>query len=194
MYCTPTNPIKLNHSVKISFLLLLSSAALSLTACNTFTAHSDKSTPSQIKQQTNSQRSSQEPFAHEEQVISVGQATPNLSAYHGRNVVLATQNKSYVMDQGGLQFFYLLNQLDSLHLDVPKILNFTSRDQGQGFEGNISMAYVNLKEDLTQKQLLFLFENHAQNCTSSNDSAVQALRFCFNIPIHGKIYPAASNI
>ena len=196
MYCTLSPSIKRNASTKTIAKLCIASTLISLSACNTLTMHSDPITTiqSQLKQQSKLQQASQASVANTEQIIAVGQATPDLLVYHGRYVVMATKNNSYVMDQGGLQFFYLLNQLDSMHLDVPKILNFNSHDKSKRFDGNISMAYVNLKEDLTQKELLFLFENNAQNCSSANDFAVNALRFCFDIPVQGQIYPAVSNI
>ena len=130
----------------------------------------------------------------EDQVVAFGkpaQPLPNLPAH---SIVIAGQQKSYVLTQGGPQFVSLIGKLDPKNIQVTRELSFYSEKNDGHFTGTLPLSYVKLKEDISKKDLEFFIENGAKECSSSSDERMFAQRFCFEIKLAGVVYPAANNL
>jgi hypothetical protein len=130
----------------------------------------------------------------EDQVVAFGKPAQALANLPKDSLVIAGQQKSYVLTQGGAQFVTLISKLDPKNIQVTKRLSFYSEKNDGHFTGTLPLSYVKLKEDISKKDLEFFIENGAKECSSSSDERMQAQRFCFEVPLAGVVYPAASNL
>ncbi|WP_161485917.1 CSLREA domain-containing protein [Acinetobacter pragensis] len=110
------------------------------------------------------------------------------------SLVIAGQQKSYVLTQGGPQFVSLIGKLDPKNIQITRELSFYSEKNDGHFTGILPLSYVKLKEDISKKDLEFFIENGAKECSNSSDERMLAQRFCFEIKLAGVVYPAANNL
>lgn len=130
----------------------------------------------------------------QDDVVAFGRPSQSLTNIPKDSLVIAGQKNSYVLTQGGSQFFSLISQLDSKHIQVQPTLDFYSEKNDGTFSGELAFSYVKLREDVSKKDLTFFIENSAKECSSSSDDRMKAQRFCFSIKLSGLVYPIASNI
>lgn len=168
----------------LSSFVLLTSLSLGLISCAT--------TSSQSQQQA--QATVAETVLVEDRLVAFGlptQAQPDIQEHH---IVMAGAKNSYVITDGGIQFLKLISQLDTLNLHIDKNLKFISPENDGHFNADFNINYVNSIDELSKKELLFLYQNDAKNCTSANDASMNAMRFCINVKLTGEVYPAATNL
>lgn len=99
----------------------------------------------------------------EDQVVAFGkpaQPLPNLPAH---SLVIAGQQKSYVLTQGGPQFVSLIGKLEPKNIQVTRELSFYSEKNDGHFTGTLPLSYVKLKEDISKKDLDFLLKMARRN-------------------------------
>ena len=130
----------------------------------------------------------------EDQVVAFGQPAKPLPNVPTHSLVIAGQQKSYVLTQGGPQFVSLIGKLDPKNIQITRELSFYSEKNDGNFTGTLPLAYVKLKEDISKKDLEFFIENGAKECSNSSDERMLAQRFCFEIKLAGVVYPAANNL
>ncbi|MBI1452153.1 MULTISPECIES: hypothetical protein [Acinetobacter] len=130
----------------------------------------------------------------EDQVVAFGKPAQNLPNLPADSLVIAGQQKSYILTQGGSQFISLIGKLDPKNIQVTRDLSFYSEKNDGHFTGILPLSYVKLKEDITKRDKEFFIENGAKECSSSSDERMSAQRFCFEIKLAGVVYPAANNL
>ncbi|OBY73373.1 YidX family protein [Acinetobacter gyllenbergii] len=130
----------------------------------------------------------------EDNVVAFGRPAPNATNLPKDSIVIAGQQKSYILTQGGTQFVTLISKLDPKNIQITRDLNFYSEKNDGHFSGTLPLSYVKLKEDLSKKDLEFFIENGAKECSTSSDERMRAQRFCFDIKLAGVVYPAANNL
>lgn len=130
----------------------------------------------------------------EDSVIAFGKPAQAVANLPKDSLVIAGQQKSYILTQGGAQFVTLIGKLDPKNIQVTKRLSFYSEKNDGHFSGTLPLSYVKLQEDISKKDLEFFIENGAEECSSSSDKRMNAQRFCFNLKLDGVVYPAASNL
>lgn len=130
----------------------------------------------------------------EDNVVAFGRPAQLSANLPKDSIVIAGQKNSYVLTQGGAQFFTLISKLDPKNIQITRDLNFYSEKNDGHFSGTLPLSYVKLKEDLSKKDLAFFIENGARECSSSSDERMQAQRFCFDLKLAGVVYPVANNL
>lgn len=130
----------------------------------------------------------------EDNVVAFGRPAQLSANLPKDSIVIAGQKNSYVLTQGGAQFFTLISKLDPKNIQITRDLSFYSEKNDGHFSGTLPLSYVKLKEDLSKKDLAFFIENGARECSSSSDERMQAQRFCFDIKLAGVVYPVANNL
>ncbi|KXZ66527.1 hypothetical protein [Acinetobacter venetianus] len=130
----------------------------------------------------------------EDNVVAFGRPAQLSANLPKDSIVIAGQKNSYVLIQGGAQFFTLISKLDPKNIQITRDLSFYSEKNDGHFSGTLPLSYVKLKEDLSKKDLAFFIENGARECSSSSDERMQAQRFCFDIKLAGVVYPVANNL
>ncbi|KXO75394.1 hypothetical protein AYL20_10665 [Acinetobacter venetianus] len=130
----------------------------------------------------------------EDNVVAFGRPAQLSANLPKDSIVIAGQKNSYVLTQGGAQFFTLISKLDPKNIQITRDLNFYSEKNDGHFSGTLPLSYVKLKEDLSKKDLEFFIENGARECSSSSDERMQAQRFCFDLKLAGVVYPVANNL
>ena len=126
-------------------------------------------------------------------VVAFGKPSQAIQDLPADSIVIVGQSKSYVLTTGGARFAKVINGLDPKFIQIDKELSFYSADNDGRFSGTLPLRYVKLTEDVTKADRAFFIENGAEECTSSSDQRLKAQRFCFNIALAGRVYPAASN-
>jgi len=124
----------------------------------------------------------------EDNVVAFGRPAPNATNLPKDSIVIAGQQKSYILTQGGTQFVTLISKLDPKNIQITRDLNFYSEKNDGHFSGTLPLSY------LSKKDLEFFIENGAKECSTSSDERMQAQRFCFDIKLAGVVYPAANNL
>jgi len=130
----------------------------------------------------------------EDNVVAFGRPAQLSANLPKDSIVIAGQKNSYVLTQGGAQFFTLISKLDPKNIQITRDLSFYSEKNDGHFSGTLPLSYVKLKEDLSKKDLAFFIENGARECSSSSDERMQAQRFCFDLKLAGVVYPVANNL
>ena len=130
----------------------------------------------------------------EDNVVAFGRPSQLSANLPKDSIVIAGQKNSYVLIQGGAQFFTLISKLDPKNIQITRDLSFYSEKNDGHFSGTLPLSYVKLKEDLSKKDLAFFIENGARECSSSSDERMQAQRFCFDLKLAGVVYPVANNL
>lgn len=130
----------------------------------------------------------------EDNVVAFGRPAQLSANLPKDSIVIAGQKNSYVLTQGGAQFFTLISKLDPKNIQITRDLSFYSEKNDGHFSGTLPLSYVKLKEDLSKKDLEFFIENGARECSSSSDERMQAQRFCFDLKLAGVVYPVANNL
>lgn len=130
----------------------------------------------------------------EDNVVAFGRPAQMSSNLPKDSIVIAGQENSYILTQGGSQFVGLISKLDAKNIQMTRDLSFYSEKNDGNFSGTLPLSYIKLKEDLSKKDLEFFIENGAKECSSSSDERMQAQRFCFDIKLAGVVYPAANNL
>ncbi|EPF75534.1 hypothetical protein GCM10025882_12980 [Acinetobacter gyllenbergii] len=130
----------------------------------------------------------------EDNVVAFGRPAQTATNLPKDSIVIAGQQKSYILTQGGTQFVTLISKLDPKNIQITRDLNFYSEKNDGHFLGTLPLSYVKLKEDLSKKDLEFFIENGAKECSTSSDERMQAQRFCFDIKLAGVVYPVANNL
>jgi hypothetical protein len=130
----------------------------------------------------------------EDQVVAFGKPAQALPSLPADSLVIAGQQKSYILTQGGTQFMSLIGKLDPKNIQVTRDLSFYSEKNDGHFTGVLPLSYVKLKEDISKRDKEFFIENGAKECSSSSDERMSAQRFCFEIKLAGVVYPAANNL
>ena len=126
-------------------------------------------------------------------VLAFGKPSLKLPNLPNDAIVIVGQKHSYVLTQGGTKFETLLNRLDPKNISLTEPLNFHSAKNDGSFTGKLSFKYTKLKEDIRKDDLNFFLQNNVSECTTSNEKALGAQSFCFQIDLAGLSYPAASN-
>lgn len=172
------------HTVKKSLAICVI-ASFGLAGCATTTL---------MKKNSGSHTTTERINLVEDSVVAFGkpaQVLPNLPA---DSIVIAGTKNSYILTQGGGQFFSLISKLDPKNIQVSKALSFSSAKNDGTFSGTLPLTYVKLKQDISKSDLAFFIQNGAEECTTSSDQRMDAQRFCFNINLSGVIYPVANNV
>lgn len=128
----------------------------------------------------------------EDRVVAFGRPATNagLSSDH---VVIVGEKHSYVLGSGGYEFANLLGRLDLNYISVDSNLDFYSEKNDGQFGGTLKLSYAKLKDDFSRSDLQFFLQNKGKECSSEGDVRMGAQRFCFVIPLNGKVYPQVSN-
>ena len=130
----------------------------------------------------------------EDQVVAFGQPAKPLPNLPTHSLVIAGQQKSYVLTQGGTQFLRLIGKLEPQNIQITRELSFYSEKNDGNFIGTLPLSYVKLREDISKADLEFFIENGAKECSTSSDDRMKAQRFCFDIQLAGVVYPIANNL
>ena len=130
----------------------------------------------------------------EDQVVAFGQPAKPLPNLPTHSLVIAGQQKSYVLTQGGTQFLRLIGKLEPQNIQITRELSFYSEKNDGNFIGTLPLSYVKLREDISKTDLEFFIENGAKECSTSSDDRMKAQRFCFDIQLAGVVYPMANNL
>ena len=130
----------------------------------------------------------------EDQVVAFGQPAKPLPNLPVGSLVIAGQQKSYVLTQGGTQFLRLIGKLEPQNIQITRELSFYSEKNDGNFIGTLPLSYVKLREDISKTDLEFFIENGAKECSTSSDDRMKAQRFCFDIQLAGVVYPIANNL
>lgn len=130
----------------------------------------------------------------EDQVVAFGQPAKPLPNLPAHSLVIAGQQKSYVLTQGGTQFLRLIGKLEPQNIQITRELSFYSEKNDGNFIGTLPLSYVKLREDISKTDLEFFIENGAKECSTSSDDRMKAQRFCFDIQLAGVVYPIANNL
>lgn len=127
-------------------------------------------------------------------VVAFAKPARTINGLPQDSVVIAGQQNSYVLTQGGANFIHVISQLDPKHIKINQKLLFLSAKNDGHFAGNVELQYVKLKSELSNKELNFFIEQAARECSEYNDTKMDAQRFCFKFNLAGVVYPAANNL
>ena len=127
-------------------------------------------------------------------VIAFAKPATSVSGLPEQAIVIAGQQNSYILTQGGLNFVQVIAKLDPKHIKINQKLEFLSAKNDGHFTGNVKLEYVKLKSELSNPELNFFIEQGAKECSEYSDNKMNAQRFCFNFNLAGVVYPAANNI
>lgn len=127
-------------------------------------------------------------------VVAFGQPSSPIPQLPLNSLVIMGQKNSYVLTKGGPEFVKIISKLDPKRITITDKLDFYSKDNDGRFNGNLSLSYVMLAEDVSKSDREFYLQNNARDCTSYSDEKIKAQRFCFNIDLEGLVYPVANNL
>lgn len=126
-------------------------------------------------------------------VVAFGKPSLQLPNLPSDAVVIVGQRNNYVLIEGGARFTNLLTNLDARNISLTKGLDFYSAKNDGSFTGNLAFKYTKLKSEVTNEELGFFLQNGVAECSTQSDTRLNAQSFCFDIPLKGLVYPAASN-
>ena len=127
-------------------------------------------------------------------VVAFAKPATQVAGLPEQAIVIAGQQHSYVLTQGGVNFIQVISRLDPKHIKINQKLGFLSAKNDGHFTGNVKLEYIKLKSELSNQELNFFIEQGAKECSESSDTKMDAQRFCFNFNLAGVVYPAANNI
>lgn len=165
----------------------VATATLAVTGCATTELMEGSNTRTT---QTNSQKVT----LVNDSVVAFGKPATALPNVPSDSIVIVGEKNSYVLTQGGYQVAQLLGSLDPNYIQVTKALDFYSPSNDGRFQGSLDIAYTKLKSSFSQADYDMVLRNRGQECSTANDTRMNAQRFCFSVPLQGGVYPAVSNL
>jgi hypothetical protein len=132
----------------------------------------------------------------EDEVVAFGKSAQPVESLPKDSIVIAGKKYSYVLTEGGSEFFNLISSLNPKYIHIDRQLKFLSNRNDGHFFGTFNFSYQPPTGQLNEIEKVLFSKYGAKPCECNNNahSSTVPSKHKFEIELSGVTYPVANNV